>query len=240
MPVGLLDSQSILPPTSTSDLVEPFESMDIRYFLGGAVCDFHLGYGKVLSRKSKIIIINRNSFCLYQNSDVFVWKPTLTINGDPANFIVRLHKISSEKNYKFPNLWIESLRDKDNIKQEANLKKGLELTVDHLNSVRVLQELENQSPDNAILISDHGDFVATPVYLLCPREPLTWLDPGAFGTLAVGVEFPLGIKLVRPEASLWIIYGNDALGYSIMEYDTFIRHKIYELFLIDNVLFFFE
>jgi hypothetical protein len=32
----------------------------------GAVCDFRLGYGKVLSRKSKIIIVNRNSFSLHQ------------------------------------------------------------------------------------------------------------------------------------------------------------------------------
>ena len=28
--------------------------------LAGTVCDFRLGYGKVLSRKSKIITINRN------------------------------------------------------------------------------------------------------------------------------------------------------------------------------------
>ncbi|CAF4270777.1 unnamed protein product, partial [Rotaria sordida] len=82
---------------------------------------------------------------------------------------------------------------------------GLESTVDHLNPVHVLQELENQLPDNAILI-----------------------NPGVFGTLGVGTEFALGAKLVRPEASVWIIYGNGALGYSIMKYDTFIRHNVYE------------
>jgi len=38
---------------------------NVNLFLG-AVCDFRLGYGKVLSRKSKIIIVNRNSSSLHQ------------------------------------------------------------------------------------------------------------------------------------------------------------------------------
>ncbi len=118
-------------------------------------------------------------------------------------------------------------------------QKGLELTIDHLNPVRVLQQLEDQLPDNTILIGDGGDFVATAAYILRPRGPLTWLDPGAFGTLGVGAGFALGAKLVRPEASVWIIYGDGALGYSIMEYDTFVRHKVYENFIDLQVMIFF-
>ncbi|CAF1285862.1 unnamed protein product [Adineta steineri] len=264
-PVCLLGSQTTLPPTSTSAVVEALESMNIPCFLGGmtrgllgknssiqfrhcrkealrdadvvlligAVCDFRLGYGKVLSRKSKIIIVNRNSFSLHQNSDVF-WKPTLPIKGDPADFLIRLNKILLDKHFKCPNLWIQSLRNKDNIKEETNRKKGSESTEVHLNPVHVLQELENQLPDNAILVGDGGDFVATAAYILRPRAPLTWLDPGAFGTLGVGAGFALGAKLVRPEASVWIIYGDGALGYSIMEYDTFIRHKIPIISVVGN------
>ncbi|CAF4352759.1 unnamed protein product, partial [Rotaria sordida] len=75
----------------------------------------------------------------------------------------------------------------------------LESTVDHLNPVHVLQELENQLPDNAILISDDGDFVATAAYIFRSRGLLTWLDPGVFGTLGVGTESALDAKLVRSE-----------------------------------------
>ncbi|CAF3014785.1 unnamed protein product [Rotaria socialis] len=264
-PVCLLGSQCTLPPTSTRDVVEALESMNIPCFLGGmtrgllgrnssiqlrhcrkdalkeadvvlligAVCDFRLGYGKVLSRKSKIIIVNRNSSTLYQNSDVF-WKPTLAVKGDPADFTVRLHKFLSAQNYKCSDSWVETLRDKDNIKEEINRKMGLEPTEDHLNPIHILQELENHLPDNAILIGDGGDFVATAAYTVRPRAPLTWLDPGAFGTLGVGAGFALGAKLVRPEASVWILYGDGALGYSIMEYDTFVRHKIPVISIVGN------
>ena len=34
--------------------------------LAGSVCDFRLGYGKVLSRRSKVIAVNRNYEQLYK------------------------------------------------------------------------------------------------------------------------------------------------------------------------------
>ena len=61
---------------------------------------------------------------------------------------------------------------------------------------------------------------------LRPRGPLTWLDPGAFGTLGVGGGFALGAKLCRPESEVWVIYGDGSLGYSVAEFDTFTRHKV--------------
>ena len=36
------------------------KNVNSNYFFQGTVCDFRLGYGKVLSRKSKIITVNRN------------------------------------------------------------------------------------------------------------------------------------------------------------------------------------
>jgi len=59
-----------------------------------------------------------------------------------------------------------------------------------------------------------------------PRGPLRWLDPGAFGTLGVGAGFALGAKLCRPDADVWIVYGDGSLGYSSAEFDTFTRHKV--------------
>ena len=40
------------------------------------------------------------------------------------------------------------------------------------------------------------------------RRPLSWLDPGVFGTLGVGGGFALAAKLARPSAEVWLIYGD--------------------------------
>lgn len=53
-----------------------------------------------------------------------------------------------------------------------------------------------------------------------------WLDPGAFGTLGVGAGFALGAKLCYPDHTVLILYGDGSCGYSIVEFDTFARHKV--------------
>ena len=80
-------------------------------------------------------------------------------------------------------------------------------------------------------MADGGDFVGTAAYILRPRGPLSWLDPGAFGTLGVGGGFALGAKLVRPEADVWIIWGDGSCAYSIAEYDTFKRFMVNVIFV---------
>jgi acetolactate synthase-1/2/3 large subunit len=67
-----------------------------------------------------------------------------------------------------------------------------------------------------------------------PRAPLTWLDPGVFGTLGVGAGFALGAAVCRPESEVWIIYGDGACGYGLTEFDTFVRHGIPVIAVVGN------
>jgi len=82
------------------------------------------------------------------------------------------------------------------------MQMAAEETETHLNPLAVLHSLEKVLPDNAILVADGGDFVGSAAYILKPRRPLSWLDPGAFGTLGVGGGFALGAKLARPDSEV--------------------------------------
>ena len=67
-----------------------------------------------------------------------------------------------------------------------------------------------------------------------PRSPLGWLDPGPYGTLGVGGGFALGAKLARPDAEVWILYGDGSVGYSLAEFDTYTRHGVPVIALVGN------
>ncbi|KAK8774709.1 hypothetical protein V5799_010755 [Amblyomma americanum] len=262
-PVCIVGSQSTLPPLPVQELRAALEKLGIPCFLGGmargllgrhselqmrhcrrdalaqadvvilagSVCDFRLSYGRVLSRKSKIIAVNRNKAQLYKNSDAF-WKPAVAVEADAGSFMASLAKALPD--YRCDPSWIQTLRDLDNAKEEKN-KAMVEMPADkHLNPMKVLSELEAVLPDDAILVADGGDFVGTASYILRPSGPLKWLDPGAFGTLGVGGGFALGAKLCHPEALVVIIYGDGSLGYSMLEFDTFVRHKIPVVAVVGN------
>ncbi|CAI9602961.1 unnamed protein product [Staurois parvus] len=262
-PVFILGSQVTLPPTPVDKLRQALESLGIPCFLGGmargmlgrnspihirqnrrealkeadvvilagTVCDFRLSYGRVLNRRSKTIAVNRDRSQLLKNSDMF-WKPAVAIQGDAGSFIVQLSE--GLKGYTCPKDWPEGLKSGDENKEKANQEKSEEKTERHLNPLKVLHTLEEAMAEDSIIVADGGDFVGSAAYILRPRGPLRWLDPGAFGTLGVGGGFALGAKLCRPDSEVWIIFGDGSLGYSIVEFDTYTRHKTPVLALVGN------
>lgn len=76
----------------------------------------------------------------------------------------------------------------------SNREKAATPTPQHLNPLDLLYRLDALLPPESLLVADGGDFVGTAAYIVRPRRPLSWLDPGedppsppALGTLS-----PLG------------------------------------------------
>jgi acetolactate synthase-1/2/3 large subunit len=133
--------------------------------------------------------------------------------------------------------WLSTLSGRDDEREEeieAMAAAPMAGDQPYLNPLRLCQSIEKHLSDRAILIGDGGDFVATAAYTVRPPKPYSWLDPGVFGTLGVGAGFALGAKLVNPDADVWLLYGDGAAGFSIMEYDTFVRHDIPVIAVIGN------
>jgi thiamine pyrophosphate-dependent acetolactate synthase large subunit-like protein len=191
--------------------------------LAGVPNDFRLDYGNHIGHRP-FISINRSKEDLRKNK-----RPTVGILADPQNFLIDLAKKFSG-NYAD---WILKLRVKDN-EREKNIDEQASGNMDGINPLKLFRALDTILGENTILVADGGDFVATSAYTLKPRSPLSWLDPGVFGTLGVGAGFALGAKLVFPEKDVWIIYGDGSAGYSLMEYDTFVRHQLPVISLIGN------
>ena len=204
--------------------------------LAGAICDFRLQYGQALSTKSKIVVVNRSSKNLYLNARTF-WKPTIALEADPGFFIQQLSKALG--GYSCDPTWPRELKSRDEEKETANsLKADEDISSGDsrklLNPLKVLEIAEEVMSNDSIIIADGGDFVGSAAYILRPRGPLTWLDPGPFGTLGVGGGFALGAKLCRPESEVWIVYGDGSLGFSVAEFDTLSRHKLPVIALVGN------
>jgi len=85
-----------------------------------------------------------------------------------------------------------------------------------------------------VIVADGGDFVGTASYIVKPRKPLSWLDPGVFGTLGCGAGFALGASLCRPDHDIWTLFGDGSVGYALTEFDTFVRHKIPIIAVVGN------
>jgi len=192
--------------------------------LAGVPNDFRLDYGNHIGGR-KFVSINRSKEDLYKNKT-----PTVAVQADPQDFLIALAN-SYQGNF---SEWVNHLKKRDLSREENISQQAAAPTRQGVNPIQLFRELDPILDDNTILVADGGDFVATSAYTLRPRAPLSWLDPGVFGTLGVGAGFALGAKLVFPEKDVWIIYGDGSAGYSLMEYDTFKRHNLPVISVIGN------
>jgi acetolactate synthase-1/2/3 large subunit len=125
------------------------------------------------------------------------------------------------------------LRARDD-EREREIDVQASVATELINPLCLLRAIDRALDDDSVIIADGGDFVATASYTVRPRGPLSWLDPGVFGTLGVGAGFAMGAKLVRPDSETWIIYGDGAFGYSLIEFETFARLHIPVIAVIGN------
>jgi thiamine pyrophosphate-dependent acetolactate synthase large subunit-like protein len=194
--------------------------------LAGIPMDFRLNYGRDFSGRTRLISINRSGAELRQNR-----RPDLAIRGDPGNVLRAL--AASVRAQAARDAWLQTLRARET-EREREIDREAQPTAGAINMVRLCRRLEETIADDSIIIGDGGDFVATASYIVKPRAPLTWLDPGAFGTLGAGAGFALGAKLCHPQAEVWILYGDGSVGYSLAEFDTFVRHRIAVIGVVGN------
>jgi len=192
--------------------------------LAGVPCDFRLDYGSHIPRRATYISINRSRHDMTMNR-----KPTIGILSDAGQFLRGLGGTCRAG----CNEWVEKLRARDD-EREDEITAEAKAETEHINPLQLLKEIDSVMDDDSIIVADGGDFVATASYTVRPRGPLSWLDPGAFGTLGVGAGFAMGAKLHRPNSETWVIYGDGAFGYSLIEFESFVRLNIPVIAVIGN------
>ena len=195
--------------------------------LAGVPCDFRLDYGRHVRRSATLIAANRSARQARMNR-----RPDIAAIGDAGLFLERLVAPLAQAGRRWSS-WIEEVRTRD-LKRETEIEAQARPQNAHVNPLAFLRALEQEAGENALMVADGGDFAAAASYILHPRSPLSWLDPGVFGTLGVGAGFALGAALSRPGSEVWIIYGDGACGYSLIEFDTFVRHGVPVIAVVGN------
>jgi thiamine pyrophosphate-dependent acetolactate synthase large subunit-like protein len=259
-PVFLLGSQLVLRPEQLARSVESIERLSVPVYLSGMArgllgrkhplwfrhqrgealkqadlvvlfgvpCDFRLGYGRQIARQAKLISVNLSEHDARLNR-----RPALACVCDPAAF---LHALADAASDALEGKFAEhrsALRARDDAR-ELKIASQASEPAPPVNPLFACRAIEEVLDDDSVLVVDGGDFVATASYITAPRAPLSWLDPGAFGTLGVGAGFALGAKLARPKSEVWILYGDGSVGFTLSEFDSFVRHGVPVIAVVGN------
>jgi len=186
--------------------------------------DFRLGYGRGINKNATLIAANLSSTELRKNR-----RPDIALEMHAGEFLVAL---AERAKGTWPE-WTKTLHERE-AKRDAEIKNKAAPKGELVDPLHFFLRMEEAMADDAVLVVDGGDFVATGSYIVRPRAPLSWLDPGVFGTLGVGGGFALGASLVKPGREVWLIWGDGSSAYTLAEFDSYVRHGLAPIAVIGN------
>jgi acetolactate synthase-1/2/3 large subunit len=129
--------------------------------------------------------------------------------------------------------WVRSLQEHARHAVEKD-RALLSSDADPVHPARVYGELVPRLADDAVVIGDGGDFVSFAGKYVEPKAPGGWLDPGPFGCLGTGLGYAIGARLARPSAQVVLLLGDGAAGFSLMDVDTLVRHRLPVVMVMGN------
>jgi acetolactate synthase-1/2/3 large subunit len=195
--------------------------------VAGTPLDFRLGFGsfgdaRVVHLADAPSEIGRHA------------SPTEAIGGDLRATIGALAAAGAPANAVSEHeRWAEQLRAEEQRGREAE-RPRLESGASPIAPSRIYGELRALLDRDAIVIGDGGDFVSYAGKYIDSYVPGSFLDPGPYGCLGTGPGYALGASRGRPGRQLVLMLGDGAIGFSLGDLDSLVRHRVDVTAIVGN------
>ena len=211
-----------IPLLATKARSFAFRSADLILVVGTPL-DFRLGYGDFGS--AKVIHVSDSPSGIATHATL-----SASTSGDlPAIFTALTNSLS----HQVSNEWRESITQAAQ-KSASKERELLEAELSPIHPARIYGELLPKLADDAVIIGDGGDFVSFAGKFVEPVRPGCWLDPGPFGCLGGGMGGIIAARLARPSAQVVALFGDGALGFSLGDIDSLVRHHLPAVMVVGN------
>ena len=196
----------------------------------GAPFDFRLGYGQApsIAADARIVMADVAGDTIGHNRAVDVG-----LVGDVGIIARQLAASLKGLPVHEPTPWLEKLRSIESAKR-AKLEEEAKSDLRPVHALRLAREIDRFVGEDTIVVGDGGNLVASGSKIIRAPWPGSWLDPGRFGCLGMGLPFALAAKIAKPEKRVLALVGDGAFGISGMEIDTLVRHRVPVVAVIGN------
>ncbi|MDQ6747485.1 MAG: acetolactate synthase, partial [Candidatus Dormibacteraeota bacterium] len=129
--------------------------------------------------------------------------------------------------------FMAGLRDRERAAEEKD-RALLESDATPIHPLRIYGELARRLDRDAVVIGDGGDFISYAGKYVATYQPGRFIDPGPFGGLGMGAPSAIAARLAHPDKQVLLLLGDGAAGFSLMEFDTMVRHRLPVVAVVGN------
>lgn len=195
----------------------------------GTKLDWTIAYGRppIFHPDIKVIQVDIEPEEIGKNRPVDVGIP-----GDARAVLTQLRRALQGK-VRFAEDWVKTIKAMmSGVRTQfaGDIRKG----GSPVHPARLAREVREVFSGDAALVVDGGDIALFANILLDAFSPGSLIWVGAFGHLGVGIPYAIAAKLANPQRRVAVLTGDGSIGFSLMEFDTAVRHCIPFVCVVSN------
>ena len=146
----------------------------------------------------------------------------IAVTGDVRLFLdaVKVERLQTDA-------WVRKLRDAVARRRDAVAERA-RFSGSPLHPGRLVAEIASKLPGDAMVSVDAGELALWALDAIPARTPssLHLSSQSALGALGMGLPVAIGMKVARPERPALVIAGDGSFGFTALELETAVRHRI--------------
>lgn len=196
----------------------------------GRRLDFQLAYGSPAVFGAARFVRISNAPCDLRDNR----RGAVEMLASPAAALSAIVEAAGPREPAVDRSWARGLRvrhEERSVKLRESMAAAAPGSDGRMHPSRLLGALQDKLPEDAIVIADGGDFLS---FARVGLNAATYLDPGSFGCLGIGVPFGIAAGLAKPDRQVVVATGDGSLGFNAIEVDTAVRHHVPLLIVVAN------
>jgi len=200
--------------------------------LVGARLDWTFRFGTEMAPNVKLIHVD-----IHEQEIGLNVTPTVGIVGDAKQvlrqLLIHLELKGKGRPRERLSCWCAIL-DEQRRKRDRELESQMNSDAVRMSPYRMLKEVRDFLPRDAICVLDGNVFMAAAQQVLPAYLPVSRLTAGSNGCMGVGIPFGIGAKLARPDRLVMSICGDTAFAFNAMDMETAVRHGVALMVVVVN------
>jgi acetolactate synthase-1/2/3 large subunit len=139
-----------------------------------------------------------------------------------------LHVLNARaKSQKWPDRsrWQQTIRNAK-VDRCKRAQADLSRTTAPIHPLQAVSAIVDNIPENTIVIGDGAEAYHWMNEVIRQNQPGSYITHGFLGAVGMGLGLSIGAQVARPDRPVLCLAGDGAVGFTIAEFDTMIRHQL--------------
>jgi len=204
-----------------ADLSRPDERPDVVLAVGVRFGLFTLGMSDlVVPLASKIIHVEIDPKEIGRLRQVAV-----PIVADPRETLRAMNQNAKSQTWPDRSQWQQTIRTAK-IERSKRAQKDLERSAPPIHPLQAVKAIVDNIAEDAIVVGDGAEAYHWMNEVIRQNHPGSYITHGFLGAVGFGLGLAIGAQVANPKRQVLCLVGDGAIGFTIAEFDTMVRHRL--------------